>query len=47
MARGGDVNLRGYVGKRGIHKQYVYGDVGWRCYFYTADGVIMAVRKDE
>lgn len=47
MARRGEVSLRGYVGNRGIHKQYAYGDVGRRCYCSAADSVIMAVQKDE
>jgi hypothetical protein len=47
MARRGNVTLSWYVGKRAIHKQYAYGDVGWRRYFYTTDDVIMALQKDE
>ena len=39
MARRGNVTLSWYVGKRGIHKQYAYRDVGWRLYFNTTDGV--------
>jgi hypothetical protein len=47
MSRRGDFTLTRYVGKRGIHKQYSYGDVSWRSHHNTGDGVITAVQKDE
>jgi len=47
MARRDDVTLTWHVGKRGIHNQCAYADVGWRRYHSTGDGVITAVQKDE
>jgi hypothetical protein len=47
MSRRGNFTLTRYVGKRGIHKQYSYRDVGWRSHYNTGDGVITAVQEDE
>jgi hypothetical protein len=47
MAQRIDVTASWCVGKCDIHKQDTHGNVGWRRYFYTTDGVITAVQKDE
>ena len=45
--RGSDVALTWYVGKRGVHKQYAHGDVGWRRRYYTGAGIITVLQKEE